>query len=293
MIAIEPHSRLNEFVIIEEISSYAKNAIFKAYIPTFPDEEFNDSTTVYVIKAIPYETEEEIESYKNEAEIQQIFSNVSEIIKYSKTFILKNEVTGGKQYLFAVMDFYSFIDLFAYYSSHVNENVNPEQIRSIAYQALTIINTIHKQNVVHHDIKPANFLIESLSPFKIKITDFEFAVKLDDTNLTNQPFGTIFYMAPEMLSCEPHDKSVDIWALGIMLYEIAAKKFPFNMRPEQPQRFLIKMRIQKLQLVFDDNFKDPVFNDLLSKMLEKEAPNRITAEDALKHPYFDGFQLGF
>ena len=162
-----------------------------------------------------------------------------------------------------------------------------------AFQALTILDIIHKKNIIHHDVKPGNFLIKSLSPLVINITDFEFAVKLDDTNLTNQPFGTIFYMAPEMLSCEPHDKSVDIWALGIMLYEIAAKKFPFNMRPEQPQRFLIKMRIQKLQLVFDDNFKDPVFNDLLSKMLEKEAPNRITAEDALKHPYFDGFQLGF
>lgn len=290
MLEIKPNSRLNEYVIIEEISSYAKNSIFKAYIPS-QEEPFDESHhKVYIIKAIPYETDDEIESYKNEAEIQHLFSDVSEIIKYSKTFILKNEVTADKRYLFAVMNFYSFIDLFDYYSNH--ELAKVDQIRTISYQALTILNTIHKKNVVHHDIKPANFLIESLSPFKIKITDFEFAVKLSDDNQTNQPFGTIFYMAPEMLSCYPHDKSVDIWALGISLYEIAAKKLPFNLKFEQPQRFLIKMRIEKNQLTFD-NFSDQNFKDLLSKMLQKEPENRITAEEALNHPFFEGFKLDF
>lgn len=290
MIEIQPNTKLNDYVIINKLSSYGKNAIFKAYIPS-PGEEFNEKTKCYIIKVIQYETEEEKNAYKNEAEILNLFIDEPTIIKYNETFILNNEITGGKQYIFEVMDFYPYIDLYDYHLEHINDPVNPEQVRSIAYQALSILSIIHKQNIVHHDIKPGNFLIDSLEPFQIKITDFEFAVKLTENGKTLQHLGTCFYMAPELLDCQLHDKSVDIWGLGIMIYELTAKKKPFNLRQEQPQRFIIALKLQKVPLTFGDNFKDPNLIDLLTKMLEKDASKRITADEALKHPYFEGFKL--
>lgn len=289
MLDIQPQTRLNDYVIINKLSSYGKNAIFKAYIPR-ENEEYNDTTKCYIIKVIQYETAEEQAAYKNEADVLDLFKDIPTIIKYNETFILKNEITGDKRYIFEVMDFYPYIDLYDYHLEHINDPVDPDQIRSIAYQAFKIVSIIHKENVIHHDVKPGNFLIESLNPFTIKITDFEFAVRLDENGKTQQHLGTCFYMAPELLDCQLHDKSVDIWALGIMIYELTAKKKPFNLRQEQPQRFIIALKLKKVPLTFGENFKDPLLIDLLSKMLQHEADKRITADEALNHPYFDGFK---
>lgn len=288
MLQIVPETQLNQYIIITQISTYARNSVFKAYIPT-PGEEFNENTKCYIIKAIPFETKEEIECYNHQAEILNLFKDIPTIVQFKETFILNNQITGGKQYLFGVMDFCSYIDLFDFYSERENEEISPDQIRSIAYQSLKILDIIHKEKVVHHDIKPANFLIESISPLMIKITDFEFSVRLKSSDdLTDQPYGTCFYMAPEILNCQPHGMGVDIWALGIMLYELNAKRMPFNLREEQSQRCVIRARIKINQLSFDDSFKDPNQIDLLSKMLEKDPSNRISSAEALKHPYFNG-----
>lgn len=290
MLSIKPNDHLNQYVVIGQISNYAKNSVFKAFIPSSEDDDdISEKTTCYIIKAIPFENEEEQENFNNQLEILHLFKKFPSIMQFSETFLLNNELTGGKQFLFVVMEFCPYVDLFDFYSQFGDSKISDDQICSIAYQALTILNILHKARVVHHDVKPANFLVYSLSPLVLKITDFEFSVQLSKDELTEQPLGTRFYEAPELLSCQPHDMSVDIWALGMMLYELTAKKFPFNLREEQSQRFIIKLRIEKNQLQFDDSFDNPLFKDLLSKMLEKDPSQRINAENALKHPYFENY----
>lgn len=288
MLTIQPNTHLNKYVVLKSINKNNKNPVYKAYIPSNGNEDDNN-TKCYIIKAIPYETEEEKKFYQNETEVLRLFRNISTIAKYKESFIMKNDLTGGKQFLFTVMNFYEHADLYSFYSEHKNEKINSDQIRSIAFQALKILNIVHKKNVIHHDIKPGNFLIKTLSPLVINITDFEFAVRIKENETTKQPLGTCFYMAPELLNGEPHDTGVDIWALGVMLYELVAQKLPFNLRYDQSQMFIVRMKVQKNQLAFDDVFEDELFKDLLSKMLEKDSNNRITAEDALKHPYFEGY----
>ena len=289
MLSIKPQTHLNQYVVLSQISNYAKNCIYKAYIPS-EEEAITDQTKFYIIKAIPFDTEEEKADYNAQAKILPLFNNVPSIMKINETFTLKSEITGEKQFLFAVMDFCEYIDLYAYYSEQIHDKIPSNIIRSIAFQALKILKTIHQERVIHHDIKPANFLVESLSPFVIKITDFEFSVKLSEDEFTTSPQGTIFYMAPELLDCQPHDMSIDIWSLGFTLYELTAQKMPFNIKEDQPQKFIIRLKVKNNTLTFDnDCFTDPNFIDLLSKMLEKDHSKRITAEDALKHPYFNEY----
>lgn len=286
---IKPCTRINQYVVIGQISNYAKNSVFKAFIPLSGDEEISEKTKCYIIKTIPFETKEDRDNFNNQLEILHLFDNVPSVMKFNETFLVSNELTDGKPFLFAVMDFCPYVDLFDFYSQLGVDRINPSHICSIAYQALNILKTIHDAGVIHHDVKPANFLVSSLNPLTIQITDFEFSVQVTKDELTDQPLGTRFYMAPELLDCLPHDAGVDIWALGMTLYELTAKKFPFNLREEQPQRFIIKLRIEKNPLTFDESFEDELFMDLLSKMLEKDPSKRITAEGALKHPYFENY----
>lgn len=283
MINLEPQMQINSYTIIEKVNSNSKNPVFKV------SKIINNEKKFFILKAIPYETEEEQGVYINENNILNLFNNNSEIIKYVESFILNNKITKGKQTMLIVMNFYEHKDLENY--KNTTDQISSENIKSIAYQSLKILNTIHKENVIHHDVKPSNFLIKSLSPLMINITDFEFAVKLSKDELTKQIYGTSFYMAPELLNYEPHGTAVDIWALGVMLYQITAKKLPFNLKENLTQAFIIRMKIEKNILEFDDNFKNPLFKDLLSKMLKKNPSERITADEALRHPYFQNFQI--
>lgn len=81
------------------------------------------------------------------------------------------------------------------------------------------IHYLHSQNFIHRDLKPENVLLDSL--YRIKVTDFGHTRKLmDDMQQTKSRAGTLIYNAPEMLLGEYYQKPADIWAAGVMLYEM-------------------------------------------------------------------------
>ncbi|CAK86141.1 unnamed protein product (macronuclear) [Paramecium tetraurelia] len=104
-----------------------------------------------------------------------------------------------------------------------------EQIVSIALQIANGLNFLHSKNIVHRDVKPENILrqIDELGVETYKITDFGFSsVKLD--RMTTIKVGTAYYVAPEILKEQEYDKSVDIWALGLIIDELIHKTPFYN-----------------------------------------------------------------
>ena len=85
---------------------------------------------------------------------------------------------------------------------------------------------MHKQGLIHRDIKPENILIKDGNI--IKICDFGWCVQTDVSNPRNTFCGTLEYMAPEMILNNPHNHTLDIWALGILLYELVHGRAPFT-----------------------------------------------------------------
>jgi len=112
-------------------------------------------------------------------------------------------------------------------------------------QVVNAVYFLHKNNLVHRDIKPENIL---LNGDKIKLCDFGWCC---ETNLNDRKSfcGTFEYMAPEIIKEIPYGKPVDIWALGILLYELYFGVSPFNsnkQNEEQTQEIINNIMQNKL-----------------------------------------------
>lgn len=109
--------------------------------------------------------------------------------------------------------------------------VSPRRAASYAWQALQGLSAVHEAGVLHRDLKPANIMLEpSPGPIeRVVLIDFGFATFEGSAKLTVQGtvVGSLTYIAPERLRAEQPDERADIYAIGIVLYELIAGRPPF------------------------------------------------------------------
>jgi len=109
--------------------------------------------------------------------------------------------------------------------------VEPRRAASYAWQALQGLGAVHAAGVVHRDLKPANIMLEpSPGPVdRVVLIDFGFAAVEGSAKLTQAGtvVGSLTYMAPERLRGEPIDQRSDLYAMGVILYELLVGKPPF------------------------------------------------------------------
>ena len=130
----------------------------------------------------------------------------------------------GLQYI--VMEFIDGTDLKKYID--IQGRVSPEKSIHIMHQVLSAVALAHKNRIIHRDIKPQNILIDNQD--RIKITDFGIAVALSETSITqtNTLLGSVHYLSPEQARGSMATSKSDIYALGVVLYELLSGKVPFD-----------------------------------------------------------------
>ncbi|KAA6373278.1 MAG: hypothetical protein EZS28_031195 [Streblomastix strix] len=163
--------------------------------------------------------------------------------------------------------------------------------RALMKQILEGIRVFHSTGLVHRDIKCNNILLHNPRNSRrvhAKIADFGFSKKEEELNGITYVAGTIPYMAPEMFK-KPLiiTQKVDMYAVGITFYHIITKDYPIKYNSFTDQSLVIN---EMPHIERPAEIQDNILWDLLSQLLEFDPTKRLTAEEALQHPFFIGKQ---
>ena len=147
-------------------------------------------------------------------------------------------------------------------------------VKFYAAQLVIGLGKLHERGIIHRDVKLENIMVDSNG--YIKIIDFGLAKILDEDEQAMTYCGTLEYFAPEMVRKTGHDKAVDWWALGVMIYEMLFSTSPFF----NQNRNVLMNKIKYSQIIFPDKNRfhieySPEVVDLINKLLCKEASERI------------------
>jgi serine/threonine protein kinase len=144
---------------------------------------------------------------------------------YDVGTIHTTDLEGYAGSLFFTLEYCEGSDLIA-----ATEAADEETICGLVFQIAHALEYIHRHGLIHSDIKPANIIVSDAGQGGgrlVKIIDFGFATTGIGSN--DQPIrGTLEYMAPEVLRGDAHDHRVDLYALGVSLYEVIARRTPFH-----------------------------------------------------------------
>jgi serine/threonine protein kinase len=158
-----------------------------------------------------------------------------------------------------------------------SERFSEAQAAQFIVQMSDAINYCHSKHVIHRDIKPENIMVGLNG--ELKIADFGWSVHTPASRRTTL-CGTLDYLPPEMIEGKEHDATVDIWSLGVLLYEFLVGSPPFE---EARQRETCR-RIQSVDLRFPTGL-NPLARDLIKKFLQHDPHNRIRLTEVRSHPW--------
>ena len=133
-----------------------------------------------------------------------------------------------------------------------------EEASKIMKSILEGVSYLHSKGIVHRDLKPENILISNKDDItNLKIIDFGLTAKYNDAcplSLLDAQWGTILYMAPEVALKQEYSKSIDIWSLGIIMYNLLSGGcHPLHKKGESSETYKAKL-LNKDKLFFSDNF---------------------------------------
>lgn len=186
-------------------------------------------------------------------------------------------------HIFLIMEFCGGGDLSNFV--HSRQLLKESTARRFLRQLALALQFLRSNGISHMDLKPQNLLLSSPMKPVLKIGDFGMAQLMRAEDHAKSFRGSPLYMAPEIMLGQPYDAKVDLWSVGIILYETIFGAAPFASETiEELQLKVIDGR--PIQIPSTPEISKDCRN-LLENLLKRDPSERISFEDFFKHPYID------
>jgi len=235
---------------------------------------------VKVIAKSSLKTVQEVEWLRQEVDIMRLLGGSINIVHVYDCYESKNHV-------YILMELCSGGNLFEKIAK--GDPYSEKMASMLMGDILRVAEQCHAKRIIHRDIKPENFLFgNKLVGAPLKMTDFGLADYCEPGQKLSEISGTPYYIAPEVIR-QNYGLEADIWSCGIVMYVLLTGRTPFHRPDDHKQSYKVVFR-RILDEEIDFN-KDPWGNisdtakDLCRKLLQKDPSKRLTANEALQHPW--------
>ena len=234
---------------------------------------------IYAIKTIDKSLPENLEQKANfNREIEIMYKlNHPNIVKLYGHF-------EDEQYCYFIMQYIPNKDLYEILPEN-GKKPNIKLITSIMKDLLSAVYYLHhmKPTIIHRDIKPENILLDNNN--RAYLTDFGWSNYMTSVFMKRTTVcGTLLYLPPEMIQHLGHNQTVDIWCIGMLLFELITGTTPF----EGNDFDTLALNISNIKITWPKNM-DPDAKDLTSKILKFKGKDRLSIEQILSHKFFSKY----
>ena len=265
---LEPEPKITDFKIIKELGA---GSFGHVYLVT------HKATKVqYAIKAIDKRNKSNIEEkpyFRREVEVMYKIHHPN-VVKLYGHFEDNN-------YCYFIMEYISKGNVYNLISQDKKKRINAQLVASLIKDVISAVYFLHNMNppIIHRDIKPENVLLAE--GMVAKLTDFGWSNYMQEDEQRKTVCGTPIYLAPEIIKEQGHDEHVDVWCIGVLLFELITGNVPFQGNDIET----LQNNILKLKIFWPRDINTDVKN-LIMKILKLDPNQRLPLSDMLQHPFF-------
>ena len=195
------------------------------------------------------------------------------------------DINENEDNIYLIMELCEGSDLFTYIEKR-NYKLKESHAKGIITQLLSAIDYLNTYGIVHRDLKPENIIMtEDSDSSDMKLLDFGLSKIIGPSETCTEPFGTISYVAPEVLLERPYDQKSDLWSVGVITYLLLCGCLPFD--DEHDEKEIARQTIQDPVPYYPVLWKhlSPEAKDFVDKLLQKDPKKRMGVKDAINHPW--------
>ena len=265
---LEPEPNIKDFEIIKELGCGSFGRVFLA--------RHKKTKVQYAIKAIDKKNKTNIEEkpyFRRELEVMYKIHHPN-VVKLFGHF-------EDNHYCYFIMEYISKGNVYNLLTLNKKKQLATKVVASIIKDVISATYFLHNMNppIIHRDIKPENVLLND--GIVAKLTDFGWSNYIEEEKERKTVCGTPIYLAPEIIKEKGHDEKVDIWCIGVLLFELMTGSIPFQGKDIES----LKNNILHLKITWPKEMNKDA-KDLISKILKLDPSERITLEEMLEHPFF-------
>ena len=265
---LEPEPKITDFQIIKELGA---GSFGHVYLVTH-----KGTKAQYAIKAIDKRNktnQEEKPYFRREIEVMYKIHHPN-VVKLYGHFEDNN-------YCYFIMEYISKGNVYGLIPQDKKKRINNQIVASLMKDVISAVYYLHnmKPIIIHRDIKPENVLLAD--GLVAKLTDFGWSNYMQEDQKRTTVCGTPIYLAPEIIKEQGHDEKVDIWCIGVLLFELITGNVPFQGNDIDT----LKDNILHLKISWPKEINVDA-KSLIKKILKSDPAARISLEEMLAHPFF-------